>query len=367
MVLERAIRLAVVLSGLAPAQQPPTEVTRLNNEAVRLGDEGKYEESERAYRAALAIKLEDDLTRAKIDGNLAGLYKSLDRYADAERMYRRALELRRKNLPPASPEIAYSLDDLAQTYWAEGRYWEARNLLEAAVQALEKSDPPDPRLPLLLNNLAVIRSEFHEYDQAEKLLRRALSSCEDLHGPGSREFATALNNLAQVVEARKDFENAGLLYSKAIGIFESLGPIATADLAATLANLGYMCRQQNHYEEAERTEKRALAVLDSSSQINAPVRATILHNLGNIVAANGSTEASLPYFDQSLAIREKTLAPEHPATISVLLDYAKATFRAGRKSLAKQLQKRAERLLSLRNSQDLSQHSISLSDLRSER
>lgn len=362
MALGQAIGLAIVVMGLAAAESPQEEATRLNNEAARLANVGKYDDAERSYRAALSIKSVDNFTQAKVSDNLAVLYQALDRFPDAEQMYRRALELRRKSSPPASPEIAHSMNDLAQIYWTEGRYWEARNLLSDAVK-LEEAHPDDPKLPLILNNLAVIQTDFHEYRKAEELLRRTLSACEDLHGPGSIEFAIALNNLAQVLESQKDYAQASPIFQKAVGILENLGPRAARDLAGTLANLGHMYHQQNRNEEAERTELRALALADSNPPLDAPLRATILQNLGNIVSGRGAAEASLPYFEQSLAIRQKTLTPAHPAIISLLLDYAKATLRAGRKSLSKQLHKQAQQLAEQRSREDISQFSISVNAL----
>jgi len=371
MALKKVVWISVAFGCLAVAQQPPpeapaasAEALRLNNEAARLSNAGHYQEAERKYRDALAVKMDDGLLRAQVFANLAVLYQSLERFADAEAMYYRALELRRKNLPPDSPVIAHSQNELAQIYWTEGRYWEARNLLETAVEKLENSAPDDPVLPLMINNLAVIRSGFHEYGEAEKLLRRALSSCEQLHGPRSLEFATALNNLAEVLEEKKDYQQAGPLYGKAIGIFESLGPKAAPDLAGALSNLGRLYDAQDRDQEAEQTEKRALALVDADPSMNFALRATILHHLANISVRSGNVEASLSYFEQCLSLRQKTLAADHPAIISVLLDYATATLRAGRKALSKQLQKQARQLGELRQRHDLSRLTIPIESLK---
>ena len=368
MAFRKAIWMALALGCFAAAQQSgevtgaSAESLRLNDEAARLSDTGKYEDAERAYRAALAVQSNDIPTQAKISNHLAVLYQALGRLSDAEQMYRRALELSRKAFPPASPEIAHSMNALAQIDWTEGRYWEARNLLADAAK-LEQAHPHDPKLPLILNNLAVVQMEFHDYGKAEDLLRKTLSACEDLHGPASIEFAVALNNLAQLLETRKNYAEAGPMFQKAAGILEKLGPPASLDLAGALANLGHMYHQQNQDEKAEPIEQRALALANSTPPLDAPLRATILHNLANIIATR-TADASLPYFEQSLLIRRKTLAPEHPAIISLLLDYAKATLRAGKKSLARELHQQARQLAERRRREELSQLSISINALK---
>jgi hypothetical protein len=90
----------------------------------------------------------------------------------------------------------------------------------------------------------------------------------------------------------------------------------------------------------------------------------ILRHLGNIVANTGNPSASLPYFQQSLLIEEKTLGEDHPGMASLLLDYSSATLRAGKKSLSRKLRRRATDLLARLKSRSRDQMTVSLSDLR---
>jgi tetratricopeptide (TPR) repeat protein len=129
---------------------------------------------------------------------LAALYRRQDRYRDAVRMFRSALEWRQKNLPSASPDVAYSFNNLAEIYRAEGRDWEARNLMQTAVRGLEQSHADSIALPVILSNLAVVLCRFQEYDDAEELLRSALLSYQRQGQTPSREYGIALNNLRQV-------------------------------------------------------------------------------------------------------------------------------------------------------------------------
>src|SRR5262249_8209286 len=137
MTLKQALHLPGFLAYLviAVAEEPPSDARRLNNDAANLYKEGKFDDSERLYRAALALAPEEGLTVAKISTNLGLLYERQDRYTEAESMYKQALELRRKLLPATRPELAYSMNNVAEVYRLQGRYWEARNLAAAAVQA----------------------------------------------------------------------------------------------------------------------------------------------------------------------------------------------------------------------------------------
>lgn len=388
--IKRSSLAAILFIGIASAQNPPrdspkdhpedqvpTVATRnskgaspsaialaiaRNNEGVRLAGEGRNAEAEQSYHAALESGCEDDLVRAKIANNLGTLYQLEDRYPEAERLLRSALELRQRNLPAASIEVAYSLNNLAEIYRIEGRDWEARNLMETAVQHLQESHADAPGLPIILTNLAVVLCRFQQFDQAEEMLRSALNFY-DRHGQSaSRGYGVAINNLGQTLETKNDLEGAAPLYEQAIGIFEKLGDPGRTDLAATLSNVGAFYQRQDRTVEARQTEQRALELLRPDG--DAQLRAQILRNLGNIVAKAGNAADSLPYFEQSLAIQEKTLGVEHPENASLLLDYASATQRAGNKSLSRKLRKRAEDLITRLRSQSLGQMTVSVRSLR---
>ena len=92
------------------------EASDLNERAIKLGNAGRYSEAEPLYKQSLAI-------REKVLGpnhpdvaaslnNLAELYRT-GRYTDAEPLLKRALAIREKSLGPDHPEVAASLNNLA--------------------------------------------------------------------------------------------------------------------------------------------------------------------------------------------------------------------------------------------------------------
>jgi tetratricopeptide (TPR) repeat protein len=223
----QARRLAALFASavtIAGAQDPFGEARRRNNDAAALYAEGRFDAAEPLYRAALALSAHDPLTAATIASNLGALYKRLNRFAEAEQMYTRALDLRRKRLPSLRPEIADSMNNLAEVYRLEGRYWEARNLIKAAVRALEQADPQSPDLPVFLNNWAGLERDLQHSDQAEQLLHEAWSRAEKSGEPANGSLAIVMNTLAQVLTDKHNYENAERFYRRAGAIFERAGP-----------------------------------------------------------------------------------------------------------------------------------------------
>jgi tetratricopeptide (TPR) repeat protein len=335
--------LWILFSGVTWAQNPLAEAVGQNNEGTQLVDEGRFAEAEGLYRAALGGKYDDDLMRAKIANNLASLYQQEDRYGDAERMFRKALVWRQKNLPESSSEVAYSFNNLGEIFRIQGRDWEAGNLIETSVQSLRQFHPDDPRLPLILSNLASVRCRFGKFDEAEALLRAALASYEKQKGANSWEYGITLNNLGRVLQSKNEFEAADRLYAQAVAIFEPLGVQARPYLATALSNAGVLYERQKRVEEAMQSEQRALALLRPTG--DEPLRASILRSLGNLLVNAGHAADSLPYFAKSLTIQEKALGAEHPTTAALLVDYASAAMQAGEKPLSRKLRERAKELL----------------------
>jgi len=114
------------------------EAKRLNNQAVQLYEEGKYDKAIPLAKRALAIhekllgKEHPDLSTSL--NNLALLYDSRGSYAEAESLYLRSLAIDEKVLGKEHPEVATILSNLAGVYHSQGNY--TKWLLYCYVQLL---------------------------------------------------------------------------------------------------------------------------------------------------------------------------------------------------------------------------------------
>ena len=73
--------------------------------------------------------------------NLARLYGSQGRYAEAEPLYKRSLEIREKKLGKDHPDVATALNNLAELYKSQGRYEEAEPLYQRALAIFKAKFP----------------------------------------------------------------------------------------------------------------------------------------------------------------------------------------------------------------------------------
>ncbi len=85
---------------------------------------------------------------------LAELYRAQGQYAAAEPLYQQALAIREKALGPDHPDVATSLNNLAELYRAQGQYAAAEPLYKRSLAIREKALGPDhPHVAAFLNNL----------------------------------------------------------------------------------------------------------------------------------------------------------------------------------------------------------------------
>jgi Tfp pilus assembly protein PilF len=134
----------------------------------------------------------------------------------AERLYRRALAIREKTLPPGDIDLATTRLNLAGLLLARADAKQAEPLARSALAALERSlKPADGRIGAACGALATALAIRGDVPAAERLFRRALSIAEKAHGPQSEETANALENLADLLAQTGRDSAARLLRGRA--------------------------------------------------------------------------------------------------------------------------------------------------------
>ncbi|KPQ32593.1 MAG: Tetratricopeptide repeat, partial [Phormidium sp. OSCR] len=117
------------------------EANRLNQQVIRLYEEGRYQEAILLVQQALEIR-ETALGESHPDvatslNNLALLYYSQGNYNAAEPLYRRSLDIRETALGESHPDVATSLSGLALLYHSQGNYNAAEPLFRRALDIQE--------------------------------------------------------------------------------------------------------------------------------------------------------------------------------------------------------------------------------------
>ena len=101
------------------------------------------------------------------------LYRT-GKYDSAFIVAQKALEVVEKNVSPDHPDVAASLNNLAEIYRARGQYAEAEPLYNRSLAIYEKALGPDhPDVATILENLAALYRVTERAEEAETLGQRA--------------------------------------------------------------------------------------------------------------------------------------------------------------------------------------------------
>ncbi len=297
-------------------------------QAVRAGrdlaDQGRYHEAMQTLRAAVeeaVSKGGESATLATAWNNLGAVYDEVGKLPEAERAFKRSIEI-----------------------------WE------------KAGGPENASLAQPLNNLALLYGKRRQYARAEVTLRRSLAIRTREAGAQHVAVARIWNNLGHLAHARRRYREAEALYLQALSIYQVHPDTLAEDLAATRNNMGALCRAQGRKAEAETHLRVALELLERSLGPTHPTVAKGLLNLAEVYGVRGE-----PYYQRALAVAQKSLGPSHPLVGKILANYAGALEKAGRKREAGRLRKQAEAILAENSEYTFAQHTVELTPSRSTR
>jgi tetratricopeptide (TPR) repeat protein len=182
------------------------------------------------------------------------------RYSDAEKEFLMALQKAEK-LGSYDPRLARTLNDLAAVYSTQEKYAEAEPLYRRALEILERGEGAEqPDTATSLNNLAVLYDTQGRYSEAEALYRRALAIDEKTLGSEHADIATDLNNLAGLYDTQGKYDKAEPLYLRALAIDEKVFGRNHPIVGVDLENYAGLLRKMGRDVEAEQLESRAQTI-----------------------------------------------------------------------------------------------------------
>jgi tetratricopeptide (TPR) repeat protein len=294
-------------AATAAGSAAPTRWEVVMSKAIHSEREGKFLEAEPLYREAVSISekmgLGDPHHAASLSA-LAANYDNLGRYADAERVYRRAMRMVADTQGRRSADYATLETNLAATYTHRGESLKGEPLLVEAIATLESLEQLDEeRLALARDGYGAVLLARHKYDEAAEMFEQVLTVFRKTPHSWQCRSAIALNNLAVV--------------------------------------RGYQGRQ----EEGVRLLQQAVAETEASLGSEHPIMLRTLNNLAVGLASLGRFDEAFATSTRAVALAEKTLGRHHPVYGEVLANYAAVMRKAGRKSEAKTLENEAKGII----------------------
>jgi tetratricopeptide (TPR) repeat protein len=324
--------LAHIDACLYNDQEYLTNVERSNIESLRKSavtfasyftSLDRYIEAEALYKRALkgyekALGPEHTLTLDTVH-NLGFLCRKQGKLAEAEALYERALKGREKALGPEHTLTLDTVHYLGLLYFDQGKLAKAETLYQRALEGREKALGPEHKSTLnTVNNLGVLYSDQGKLAEAEALCQRALAGYEKMPGLEHKLTLDTVNNLGILFSNQGKLAEAEALYQRALaGKEKTLGPEHTVTLD-TVDNLGLLFYNQGKLAEAEALYQRALAGREKMLGPEHKLTLDTVYNLGLLFYTQGKLAEAEAFYQRALVGYEKTLGPEHKPTLDTV-------------------------------------------------
>lgn len=224
----------------------------------------KFKEAERLYKRALQIREKllgpNHLEVAQTLSDLAAWSQKDFKYS--EPLNKRALEIREKALGPEHSDVAQSLYQLAEVFNHKERKSEAEPLYKRALGIWEKTPASDEKIALCLDGLSETYLRTAREADAEPYLKRALGIWEK---QSRREFTVLdhLHKLAAVYKRQGNQKELEEIYKHHLAITESKYGADSPYVGPRLKELAELYRDQKRYEEAEPLYARIFSIRKS--------------------------------------------------------------------------------------------------------
>ncbi|MGB6013701.1 MAG: tetratricopeptide repeat protein, partial [Nodosilinea sp.] len=183
-------------NSLLVVQLPATGRYQVLANTYEAGAVGAYSLGWRSATAAEAAEAEVLQRAERLNQQATELYEA-GRYDEAEPFLQEALQIRQTALGPDHPDVATSLNNLAELYRLQGRYGESEPLHQEAL-SIRRQQLGDrhPAVATSLSNLALLHLDQGRYEEAEPLHQESLAIRRERLGDRHPDIATSLNNLA---------------------------------------------------------------------------------------------------------------------------------------------------------------------------
>lgn len=252
----RGDRMNFDSQGGAEVSEAQGEQGNFSDRITNLVKEGKFEEALKLAQVALN-RQESRLgpEAPEVAGSLqrlANLEMLLQHWLKAITLYQRALQIREKVLGPDDPKTADTLARLGRAYTEMGAYDKALPLVERSLTIREKVLGPDAlETSGSLAVLANLKRQTGAHVQALSLAQRALQIREKTLGPDHPRTAETMDLLAMIYQQQGDLDKARPLIEKAIKIKEKALGSTHPETAKSQRILGIVQQGSKDYAQAE--------------------------------------------------------------------------------------------------------------------
>lgn len=276
--------------------------------------------------------------QARLMTTIGTVYESLGLYPQAQPLFEKALDTRKRVLGPKNPDTLLSVADLAVTLRREGQLTEAEKMLRQTLESQRLViGGENPSTLLTMVDLATTLGEQGRRNEQETLLRQALEAQRRVLGPEHSDTLKSMNDLADTLGAEGNYSGAEELLQQTIEIERRVLGADHPDTLRTMYNLAADLGFDGHLADAEKLQRETL---ESRRRVLGPDHADTLasmDDLANILQAEHHYPEAEAFRQEAIQVQRRVLGPEHPWTLFSMSELGNTLSVEGRYSEADKL------------------------------
>lgn len=241
---------------------------------------------------------EDYAAYISICNEMIGFYRSVSAFEKAYAAAEDVLLLMEELKLEDTEHFATTLLNAATAYSVGGNFAQALRLYRQAMQIYDRLLPPeDYRWAGLYNNMSIMLEKAGENKEAADCAKRALAIIEKQEG-NEAQTATTLTNLALVYFKLSESEEAKRCLARAISLFEQSTGEPNEHYSGALAGMGEACFRDGEYERSLSYYERALEDVKRHYGENMSY-GILCENCAAVCGAMGDEEKQKSYADKA--------------------------------------------------------------------
>ncbi|TAH18991.1 MAG: CHAT domain-containing protein [Cytophagales bacterium] len=268
-------------------------------------------------------KMELTETLANLTHNKGHLLIEIGEYDEATLQIKHSLEILKEISDTETPDYATFLDNLALAYQSKGNYAEAEKLyLKARDIRLKFLSKQDPDYAVSLNHLASLAHEIGDYKKAKDLYIQSLHIIKNYDGKYSIEYANYQSNLAALYCEIGSYDYAEVMLKHSIGILKKAKLDTHPDYASVLMSLANVYQTTGQHEKALPLLQESIQIIREQLGDEHPMYAGALQQAGRANQTLGNNAKAENLYLQSLKLRGDILGTKHPDYTASLIQLA---------------------------------------------
>jgi CHAT domain-containing protein/tetratricopeptide (TPR) repeat protein len=267
------------------------------------------------------------------------------RYAEAEVLLRKALDINRQVLGEKDVNTGESYADLARVVLVENRVSDAEALFEKAIASCDAAGMSiHPVAATAYRDLALSHAARGDFAGAEPLFRKELAINVAISGKRNPDSLKSLGNLgATLVVLKRNIEAEPLLAEAAQTRLEMFGD-RDIETAGAFDNMANNFEREGKYASAEAPARTALDIRRKALGEAAPETARSYFSVAQALNEQSRYIDAQPLYQRSFDIRRAALGEKHRDTIESLGGLGENLTEIGRPGDAEQHLQRAHDL-----------------------